>query len=164
MIIPIMANRMVSVKKYVILSLAALLFIACSDNDDEDCSLVLCAANEIIRLEFLADGSNPLSDGTYSPEEVSVNGKTMEPLEVVIRTDMAGTTSALLEIYSPDWEPGTYSYTVGLGEDWTVPFEVRFTKSKSTDPCCGERLEILNLDSDNYPVEGKIGYYTVVLR
>ncbi|MDX1332447.1 MAG: hypothetical protein R3252_05395 [Robiginitalea sp.] len=155
---------MVSTKKYVLVLISALFVMGCSDDDDAGCSLVLCAANEIIRLEFLADGSNPLADGTYASGEVSVDGKTMEPLEVAIRTDVAGTTSALLEIFSPDWEAGAYSYTVGLGEDWSVPIEVRFTKSKSTDPCCGERLEILSLDSSSYPVEGQIGYYTVVLR
>jgi hypothetical protein len=153
---------MAPAKKHVLFAMAALM--ACSGSDDEDCSLALCAANEIIRLEFLVDGTNPLSDGTYSMDDVTIAGKTAEPLEVAIRTDVSGSARALLEIISPEWNPGTYFYTLSLGEDWSVPIEVRFTKSKSTDPCCGERLEILGLDTGSYPVEDQIGYYTVVLQ
>jgi hypothetical protein len=154
---------MVSAKKLVLFAVAAL-FVACSGSDDEDCSLVLCEANEIIRLEFLANGTNPLSDGTYSRADVSIIGKTPEPLEVAIRTEVSGASGALLEIISPDWIPGEYFYTVTLGDDWSVPIEVRFTRSKSNDPCCGDRLEILSLESDEYQVEGKIGFYTVILQ
>ena len=155
---------MVSAKKQILLSILALFTMACSDSNDEDCSLVLCAANEIIRLEFLVDGNNPLSDETYSIDEVTVDGKTMESLEVTIRTNAEGSSGALLEIISPDWDPGTYFYTVALGADWSVPIEVRFTNSKSNDACCGERLEILGLESSDYPVEDQIGFYSVILQ
>ena len=154
---------MVSAKKLVLFVIVALV-AACSDRDDEDCSLVLCEANEIIRLEFLVNGTNPLADGTYSREDVSIIGKTPEPLEVAILTDITGATEALLEVKSPDWIPGEYFYTVTLGDDWSVPIEVRFTRSKSNDPCCGERLEILSLESDAYQVEGNTGFYTVILQ
>ena len=156
---------MVSVKKHILLPIITLFALACSsDSNETDCSLVPCEANELIRLEFLIDGTNPLSDETYSIDEVSVIGKTMEPIEVAIRTNTGGATGALLEIISPDWDSETYFYTVELGADWSIPIEVRFTKSKSNDPCCAERLEILSLVSSRFQVEGQIGFYSVILE
>ena len=151
-------------KKTILLFVLILFGTSCSEDKEANCDTVLCAANEIIRLEFLADGSNPLADGTYTSNDISVQGKTPEPLEITILTDVQGSTEALLEIRSSDWDSGTYFYTIELGEDWSVPFEVRFTVSKSNDPCCGDRLEILNLVSNTFRVEKQVGFYTVFLQ
>lgn len=151
-------------KKTILLFVLLLYGISCSNDKEANCAAALCVANEIIRLEFLSDGSNPLADGTYTSNDISVQGKTLEPLEVTVLTNVQGSTEALLEIRSTDWDSGAYFYTIELGEDWSVPLEVRFTLSKSNDPCCGDRLEILNLVSNTFRVEDQVGFYTVFLE
>jgi len=150
-------------KKTILLLVLLLYGISCSDDKEANCDAALCVADEIIRLEFLSDGSNPLADGTYTSNDISVQGKTPEPLEVTVLTNVQGSTEALLEIRSTDWDSEAYFYTIELGEDWTIPLEVRFTLSKSNDPCCGDRLEILNLVSNTFRVEKQVGFYTVFL-
>jgi hypothetical protein len=125
---------------------------------------VVCLADEIIRLEILVEGVNPLANGTYTEADISVSGKTPEPIEFALLSDTQGSVPGLLALSSPEWEPGEYFYTIDLAEDWSIPISVRFTKSKSNDPCCGVRREILSLESSDFPTEDNISYYTVFLN
>ena len=155
---------MASAKKIILFFVLILFGLSCSNDKEANCATVLCVANELINLEFRIDGNNPLADETYTLSDISVMGKTMESLELSVLTEVPESTGALLEVYSSDWDSGAYFYTIELGEDWSVPIEVRFTKSKSNDPCCGDRLEILSLNSSAFQIEDQIGFYTVILQ
>lgn len=155
---------MASAHKFILFFVLLLYCTGCSDSKEADCSSVLCVADETISLEILLDGENVLADGTYTVEDISVTGKTQEPLSIQVVTDIQGGPRALLLIDSPDWTPGEYFYTIQLGEDWTIPVAVLFTEPKSNDPCCGDRLEILNLVSSEFPTENNLSYYTLTLN
>lgn len=141
-----------------------LLYAGCGDDDGPDCSGVVCLADEIVRLEILVAGVNPLANGTYTEADITVSGKTPEPIDFAILPAEQAGIAGLLAISSPEWEPGEYFYTIELAEDWSIPISVRFTKSKSNDPCCGIRREILSLESSDFPTEDLISYYRVILR
>ncbi len=133
---------------------------ACSETD-VDCSLVLCAPDQILSLELIADGTDVLAEGIYRLEDISLTGDHDALPEFAIRQSEFGGPEALLEIRSADWSKGSYTYTLELGNDWLVELEVDFTSS--TDPCCGQSLIIRALTSGTAMVEEKSGYFTIVL-
>lgn len=139
-----------------------ILATACSGNDDQDCSLVLCAPDQVLTLELIADGANILAGGAYDPEDISVIPADGAPPELDIRESSLGGPEAFLELYSPEWEPGSYGYTIEIGNEWAFGVEANLTPS--TDPCCRQSLIIESLTSDDAVVEAYAGYFTLILR
>ena len=138
-----------------------ILSTACSDTDDADCELVLCAPNQVISLELLVDGTNVLADRTYTLEDISVTGTNDEELNLLVRESEFGGPEALLEISSFDWKVGSYSYLIRLGNDWMFQVEVEFTSS--SDPCCRQFLIIRELTSPTLTVLKNTSYFTIIL-
>ncbi|QBA64952.1 hypothetical protein [Muriicola soli] len=137
---------------------------SCNEENNIDCSLVLCAANDSINLELIADGENVISNGTYTLENIVVAGNSSEELEIRVFPDTQGATTGLLEISSFDWQAGTYIYTISLDTDYEFNLEVTF--STTNDPCCGDRLVITGLSSDDVFTDAETysSFYTIVLN
>lgn len=153
-----------SMPRIILLTLLCFAFTSCSEENKIDCSLVLCAANESINLELIADGENVISNGTYTLQNIEVSGNSSEELEIRVFPNTQGSTTGLLEISSFDWQAGTYFYTISLGTDYEFDLEVSF--STTNDSCCGDRLVITGLSSDDVftDAETHSSFYTIVLN
>ena len=139
-----------------------ILCLACNDDDRTDCSLVLCAGNDPVRLELLINGENALADRTYTLDNISVSGDIDEEFTIRVLTGLRGATEALLEVSDPDWTPGTYSLNLQLGTDRTIPLTAEFRAS--TGPCCGGFRILEMLSSPGIEVLDKDGFFTLVLE
>ncbi|NNJ89311.1 MAG: hypothetical protein HKP53_07900 [Eudoraea sp.] len=150
--------------RIILFTLISFALISCSEEKNTDCSLVLCAADDSIKLELIADGENVISNGTYSLENIDVSGNSAEEIRIQVFPDTQGATTGLLEISSVDWQAGTYSYTISLGTDYEFDLEVTF--GTTSDPCCGDRLTVRMLNSDEVfiEVEAYSSFYTIILN
>ncbi|MEZ2415755.1 hypothetical protein ACA086_12375 [Muriicola sp. E247] len=151
--------------KYLSLFLILILFFSCNTDKTPDCSLVLCAAGDAIRLELINNGENIISNGTYTESNISISRDESENLRIRVLSDVQGATSGLLELNNFDWQPGEYAYTVELENDWVINLSVTFGLT-GNDPCCGDRLEITTLSAGNFTVEQlpNSGFYTIILE
>lgn len=145
--------------------LVALTFLFSCKNETVDCSLVLCAAGDAIRLELIENGENVITNGTYTESNITVSGEVMENLQIRVLPNTQGATSGLLEINNFDWQPGQYTYTIQLGNNWIFDVEASFTLT-GNDPCCGDRLTLTALSADNFAVERGTysSFYTIILQ
>jgi hypothetical protein len=153
------------ISRIVIVAFLFTSLFGCTDEKGIDCSLVLCAAGDSINLEIIADGENLISNGTYTSENILVSGNTAEEIKIQVYPDTRGGTTGLLEILSFDWKAGTYTYTVALGNDYEFDLEVTF--GVTNYPCCGDRLEIRKLTSNDVFIEEYKTYasfYTIILN
>ena len=134
-------------------------------NESVDCSLVLCAAGDAIRLELIENGENVITNGTYTESNITVSGEVMENLQIRVLSNTHGASSGFLELNNFDWQPGQYTYTIQLGNNWIFDVEASFTRT-GNDPCCGDRLTIMALSAGNFAVErgSYSGFYTVILE
>jgi hypothetical protein len=105
-----------------------------------------------------------ISNGTYTLENIEVTGATTEELLIKVFPDTQGATSGYLQISSFNWKAGTYNYTIFLSNDWEIDISVSFKVTNY--PCCGDRLEILELSSRNAFVEYRpnSGFFTIILN
>ncbi|MBT8283493.1 MAG: hypothetical protein KJO86_07130 [Muriicola sp.] len=151
-------------QRIILFTLFCFAIISCSEKNSIDCSLVLCAANDSINLELIADGENVISNGTYTLENIEVSGNSSEELQIRVFPDTQGATTGLLEISNFDWQAGTYNYTISLGTDYE--FDLQVTFSTTNDPCCGDRLVITGLSSDDVFTDSETysSFYTIVLN
>ncbi|MCX2718005.1 hypothetical protein [Lentiprolixibacter aurantiacus] len=151
------------VKKILLLIISISFFLSCGDN--VDCSMVSCAAGDIIRLEFVSNEENVINNGTYTEENITVTGDITEDLDVQVFSETQGATEGLLEINNFDWRPGEYAYTIRLGNDWEIDLEVTFSLS-GNDPCCGNRLIITDLSAGAFQLEQTTfsSFYTIILE
>jgi hypothetical protein len=145
--------------------LVLILVCSCNNEKTEDCSLVLCAAGDAIRLELIYNGENLISNGAYTESNISVIGDAMENLQIRVLPNVQGATSGLLEINNFDWQPGEYAYTVELGDDWVINLSVTFDLT-GKDICCGDRLVITTLSAGNLTVEQlpNSSFYSIILE
>ena len=102
-----------------------------------------------------------LADGPYGLEDIAVSDENGAPAQLAIIENGSGGPEALLEIRSAEWNPGSHTFALGLGEDWLVGLEVDFTPS--TEPCCRQSLIIRDLTSRTAVVEEKSGYFSIIL-
>jgi hypothetical protein len=132
------------------------------EESSTDCSLVLCAGDEPIRLELIINGENALANGTYTPDDISVSGDAGEQATILILTGLQGATEALLEISDPEWDPGNCDLTLQLGTDRTVELTAEFGASEG--PCCGGFLILENVSSPAIEVLDNAGFFTMILE
>lgn len=132
--------------------------------ENVDCSLVLCAAGDVINLELILNGENAIANGTYSEENIVVTGDEMENLQIRVFQNTQGASSGLLEISNIDWQAGSYNYNVQLENDREFNIQAQFTLSGS-GPCCGNRRQIEELSSPDVTIEkpSNSSFYTVIL-
>ena len=151
-------------RKSLIVILVYSILLSCKDEND-DCSLVLCAPGDAIRLELINNDANVISNGTYDETNISVDGDVLENLQIRVLPNVQGATSGLLELNNFDWRPGEYAYTVALGNDWLIDLLVTFGLA-GNDPCCGDRIIITRLSAGNFTVEQlpNPSFYTIILE
>lgn len=150
-------------KKFIIPFLL-LFLLACDTSDEPDCSLVLCAGNQPVYLEILLDDENAIANGTYSMENIKIEGDSLEGLQVRVLTDICCETPALIQLFSFDWESGEYVYTLSLGQYHSFDIEVVLERSSSNDPCCGNQLMVSNVTSTEVIIQDNDGYFTISLN
>ncbi|WP_194419548.1 hypothetical protein [Muriicola marianensis] len=149
--------------RYFFIGFVCFSLLGCVEEKGIDCSLVLCAAGDSINLELISEGQNVISNETYTLENIEVTGATTEELQIKVFPNTQGATTGYLEISSFDWKAGNYNYTIFLGNDFEVDISVTF--GVTDYPCCGDRLEIRELTSQNAIVEYRVnsGIFTIIL-
>jgi hypothetical protein len=150
--------------RYLLLGCVCLTILGCLKEKEIDCSLVLCEAGDSINLELISEGENVISNGTYTLENIEVTGAITEELQVKVFSNTQGATTGYLEISSFDWNTGNYDYTILLGNDFEIDISVTF--GVTNYPCCGDRLEIRELTSQNVVIEYRpnSGFFTIILN
>ena len=151
--------------KRILIAFVILAFLLSCKNESVDCSLVLCAAGDAIRLELIENGENVISNGTYTGSNITVSGEVMENLQIRVLPNTQGATSGLLELNNFDWQPGQYTYTIQLDNNWIFDVEASFTRS-GNDPCCGDRLTLTTLSAGDFAVERGTysSFFTIILE
>lgn len=121
-----------------ILSAFILLFVSsCKIDDGLDCSLVDCAAGQVISLEFLnSEGTNLISNGTYSLEDIEVTVGTNK-LELIEFDADKLVTFFLSE------KQGETTYIINFKAlEITDTLVLNLTQTSKAADCCGPYFQI----------------------
>ena len=121
-----------------ILSVFILLFVSsCKIDDGLDCSLVDCAAGQVISLEFLnSEGTNLISNGTYSLEDIEVTVGTNK-LELIEFDADKLVTFFLSE------KQGETTYNINFKAlEITDTLVLNLTQTSTAADCCGPYFQI----------------------
>lgn len=139
-----------------------LVFGCTNDTIRPDCSLVLCATNDPIQLEVIQDGTNIFVSGEITTEDVTVLGTGVEEARHTVYNNTQGAVEALLTIQQFGQVEDRYTYTIQIQSSEPFDIEVVFELS-GRDQCCGQRLLIQQVSSDDVTVQEMPGHITILL-
>lgn len=149
-------------KRAFLISLVLLATSCTNDSNRPDCSLVLCAANDPIQLEVIQDGMNIFVSGDITTEDVIITGTREEEVSHTVSNSVQGTVEALLTITQFGLYEDDYIYSIQI--DTSILFDLQVTyRLSDRDPCCGQRLLIREVTSDDVIVTEMQGHYRVLL-
>ena len=142
--------------------LLSILLWTCDSANSPDCSLVLCATNESIQLEILQNGVNILASGEITTEDVLVTSSNGEEFRFDVFNSTQGAAEALLSISQFGQGSGSYTYSIDIESTITFDIQVIYSLSER-GPCCGERLLIQQLNSNDVEISELSGFFRVQL-
>lgn len=138
-------------------------FPSCSGSETFDCSTVLCLGSQPVYLELIENGENVLAPQDLNASAFELISQNGDNPELLVLQGLNDSTAALLELRSPIWAAGRFTYVLKYGNDYNIPLTLNFETSKGT--CCGGMLRIQEITADGYNlISNPGGYYTLYLN
>ncbi len=138
-------------QKKVCILLFLSLFLSCDENDI-DCSTVLCAGPPNLVFELLLNGENVFDENLFTAEDISISGTFPDSFELgVNETNFKNSRTQLLFIESIAWQVNTYDFNLNIGSEYSHNLRVEI--QLSTDSCCGGIPRITSYQVDGISQE-----------
>ncbi len=139
------------------------LLLSCND-DELDCSAVLCVGPPVLLIEILEDGENVIENDTYSIEDISISGTDQETFILEIRTWTSLEEITGLFVNNQEWLPQVYELTLNLGTDFSIPMTIDIERSASGG-CCGgiPRIDEITVNGESQDIGNGGSSFTINL-